>query len=42
VKHILSRHHAKLEIESESGVGSTFSIVFPQACVVIKQVESIA
>ncbi|WP_020167756.1 MULTISPECIES: phosphate regulon sensor histidine kinase PhoR [Methylotenera] len=42
VKHILSRHHARLEIESEAGVGSTFSIVFPKACVVIKQVESIA
>ena len=42
VKHILSRHHAKLEIESEAGVGSTFSIVFPKNCVVLKQVESIA
>ncbi len=42
VKHILSRHHAKLEIESESGVGSTFSILFPKECVVMKQVESVA
>lgn len=41
VKHILSRHRAKLEIESESGVGSTFSIVFPKACAVLKQVESV-
>ncbi len=31
VKHILNRHKAKLEIESEYGVGSTFSIVFPAA-----------
>lgn len=36
VKHILNRHHARLEIESELGVGSTFSIVFPQTCAVLK------
>ena len=42
VKHILNRHNARLEIESESGVGSIFSIVFPKNCVVVKQVESIA
>ncbi len=36
VKHILSRHQAKLEIESELGVGSTFSIAFPEARVVQK------
>ncbi len=29
VKHVLSRHHARLEIESEPGKGSTFSAVFP-------------
>lgn len=29
VKHIASRHQAQLEIESEEGRGSTFSIVFP-------------
>ncbi len=34
VKHILNRHQARLEIESELGVGSTFSIVFPKTCVV--------
>ncbi len=31
VKHILNRHKAKLEITSEIGVGSTFSIVFPKS-----------
>ena len=31
VKHILIRHQAKLEISSEIGVGSTFSVVFPKA-----------
>lgn len=31
VKHILTRHQAKLEIVSEVGVGSTFSAVFPKA-----------
>ncbi len=39
VKHILSRHQAQLEIESEWGVGSTFSIAFPKARVVQKPVE---
>ena len=39
VKHILNRHQARLEIESELGVGSTFSIAFPKARVVQKQVE---
>jgi two-component system, OmpR family, phosphate regulon sensor histidine kinase PhoR len=29
VKHIVMRHQAKLEISSEEGRGSTFSIVFP-------------
>jgi len=29
VKHVLTRHQATLEIESEPGVGSTFSAVFP-------------
>jgi two-component system phosphate regulon sensor histidine kinase PhoR len=29
VKHIANRHQAKLEITSEEGVGSTFSIEFP-------------
>lgn len=29
VKHILTRHQARLEIKSEMGVGSTFSAIFP-------------
>jgi len=29
VKHIALRHKAKLEISSEEGIGSTFSLVFP-------------
>lgn len=29
VKHILSRHQAKLNVESEYGQGSTFSVIFP-------------
>lgn len=31
VKHVLSRHQAHLEIQSEPGRGSTFSAVFPRA-----------
>lgn len=31
VKHILTRHQAKLEVSSELGVGSTFSVIFPKA-----------
>ncbi len=31
VKHILTRHQARLEVQSEFGQGSTFSIVFPPA-----------
>jgi two-component system phosphate regulon sensor histidine kinase PhoR len=31
VKHILTRHQAKLDIQSELGKGSTFSAVFPAA-----------
>jgi two-component system phosphate regulon sensor histidine kinase PhoR len=34
VKHILIRHQAKLEITSEVGVGSTFSVLFPKSRVV--------
>jgi two-component system phosphate regulon sensor histidine kinase PhoR len=30
VKHITTRHQAKLVIDSEVGKGSCFSIVFPQ------------
>jgi two-component system phosphate regulon sensor histidine kinase PhoR len=36
VKHILTRHQAKLEITSELGKGSTFSVVFPKARVLKK------
>ena len=38
VKHILIRHQAKLEISSEFGVGSTFSVVFPKARIIHKKV----
>lgn len=38
VKHILTRHQARLEITSELGKGSTFSVVFPKARIVQKQV----
>jgi two-component system phosphate regulon sensor histidine kinase PhoR len=31
VKHVLLRHDARLDIESELGVGSTFTCVFPAA-----------
>ena len=34
VKHILIRHQAKLEISSEIGTGSTFSVVFPKSRVI--------
>ncbi len=42
VKHILNRHKAKLEIESITGEGSTFSIVFPQSRTSIDQSKAIA
>ena len=38
VKHILIRHQAKLKISSEIGVGSTFSVVFPNARIMHKKV----
>ena len=31
VKHVLARHDAQLQIESEAGRGSTFTCVFPVA-----------
>ena len=34
VKHVLLRHDARLEIESEVGQGSTFRCVFPEQRVV--------
>jgi two-component system, OmpR family, phosphate regulon sensor histidine kinase PhoR len=40
VKHILIRHQAKLEITSEIGLGSTFSILFPKSRVVINSTNS--
>lgn len=36
VKHILTRHQAKLEIKSQIGAGSTFSAVFPEARILNK------
>jgi len=36
IKHILTRHQARLEIESELGKGSTFSAVFPKSRLVRK------
>jgi two-component system phosphate regulon sensor histidine kinase PhoR len=34
VKHILTRHQATLQITSELGAGSTFSVIFPKARIV--------
>jgi two-component system, OmpR family, phosphate regulon sensor histidine kinase PhoR len=31
VKHVLMRHQARLEIESEPGKGSTFAVIFPES-----------
>ena len=39
VKHILTRHQAKLEIQSELGRGSTFSAVFPADRVIRKTTD---
>jgi two-component system phosphate regulon sensor histidine kinase PhoR len=39
VKHILVRHQARLEIESEFGHSSTFSVIFPKARLVQKQIK---
>jgi two-component system phosphate regulon sensor histidine kinase PhoR len=36
VKHILTRHQAKLQISSELGVGSVFSVIFPKVRIVQK------
>jgi two-component system phosphate regulon sensor histidine kinase PhoR len=36
VKHILTRHQARLEITSELGTGSTFSAIFPKARMIQK------
>jgi two-component system phosphate regulon sensor histidine kinase PhoR len=37
VKHILIRHQAKLDISSEFGKGSTFSVIFPKSRAVQKK-----
>jgi len=37
VKHILTRHEAKLEINSELGIGSIFSEIFPKERIIQKQ-----
>jgi two-component system, OmpR family, phosphate regulon sensor histidine kinase PhoR len=34
VKHILIRHQAKLEISSQIGIGSTFSVLFPKTRII--------
>lgn len=36
VKHILTRHQGRLDIESEAGKGSTFTAVFPQSRLIRK------
>jgi len=42
VKHVVNRHQAKLEIASEEGKGSTFSIVFPAKRRCPQQAEQVA
>ena len=37
VKHVLDRHGARLEIESEPGVGSVFRCIFPESLVVYRE-----
>ncbi|HZP85462.1 MAG TPA: phosphate regulon sensor histidine kinase PhoR [Burkholderiales bacterium] len=41
VKHVLSRHDAQLEIESEMGKGSTFRAVFPKSRIALEGSRSI-
>ncbi len=36
VKHILTRHQAKLDIKSVLGEGSTFSVIFPKGRIAVK------
>ena len=38
VKHVLTRHHGRLEITSEMGKGSTFSACFPASRIVTQAV----
>ena len=42
VKHVLLRHQATLEIQSEVGVGSNFQIIFPPWRSIVDAPESIA
>lgn len=42
VKHILTRHQAKLEIESVLDKGSTFSVIFPENRLILKKVPQTA
>jgi len=42
VKHVLHRHQARLEVASEPGKGSTFSVVFPEARVLATPPEKTA
>jgi hypothetical protein len=35
VKHVAQRHHARLEIDSRIGAGSTFRLRFPKSLVVM-------
>lgn len=42
VKHVLHRHQARLEVASEPGKGSTFSVVFPGARVLAAPAEKVA
>jgi two-component system phosphate regulon sensor histidine kinase PhoR len=42
VKHILTRHQSKLEIHSEFGKGSTFSVVLPAQRIISKQAQAAA
>ena len=36
VKHVLARHHGQLQIESEVGKGSRFSILFPRSVMLLR------
>jgi two-component system, OmpR family, phosphate regulon sensor histidine kinase PhoR len=42
VKHVLNRHQAQLEVASEAGKGSTFSVVFPHGRVLAAPPEKLA
>ena len=39
VKHVVNRHAAKLEVTSETGRGSCFSVVFPAARMIVRPVD---